>query len=190
MFPIALQWLLKGPRTFGQESLCGGKNTFNFWSLKTWMGCKPCNHCIACVNTERATTFSDSTGTREYTITHTITCDTIRVVFMATCPCNLKYIGLTSRELKRRIRKPVLGIQVAANEEDTDHLKMLPRHIKQFHNCDVSGLKVRGIDRVLITTRGGDWKKTLAQIECKWIYTLATVKPLGLNEGISYAPFL
>lgn len=51
-------------------------------------------------------------------------------------------------------------------------------------------LKVRGIDQIVINSRGGDWKTVQAQRVAKWIYNLDTVVPKGLNENINYVPFI
>lgn len=142
---------------------------------------KFCVRCIVYANVEHPTTFFDSTGMREFKIRHTISCNTKWVVYLVSCLCNLKYASLTSREFKRRVREHVLGIVAASGEYDNIHLKTLPRHFKKFHNCDPSVLKVRGIDRVLLTSRGGggglDW--LLSQKEAKWIYFLSRMTPSG-----------
>lgn len=66
-------------------------------------GCKPCGTCVACPNVEVTNKFWNSGLTKEYKITHTITCNTKNVVYFAVCPCNLIYVGLTTREFKRRV---------------------------------------------------------------------------------------
>ncbi|XP_056414279.1 uncharacterized protein LOC130356583 isoform X2 [Hyla sarda] len=67
-------------------------------------GCKPCGGCVPCPNTETAKDFWDSSQQKKYLITYPITCNTVGVVYFATCPCNLIYIGLTCRELRHRVR--------------------------------------------------------------------------------------
>lgn len=161
-----------------------------FGSKGTKWGCKPCGSCVACVNIESTTTFWNFDHTREYNITHTISCSTKNVVYFAICPCGLIYIGLTSRELRRRTREHVLGIIAAKDVEDITSLKPIPRHFRMAHNCDAKSLRVWGIDRILSNLRGGNIKKILAQREAQWIFKLDTVSPRGLNEHLSYAPFL
>lgn len=117
-------------------------------------GCKPCHSCVACVNIENMTVFWKWKKTCEYTITPTITCQTKAVIYFAVCPCNLIYIGLTSRELRRRVREHVRSIQAAATAEDITLLKPIPRHFKATHNCVSSLLKVWGIDRTTQYPRG------------------------------------
>ncbi|XP_071999215.1 uncharacterized protein [Engystomops pustulosus] len=107
-------------------------------------GSRSCGSCVACPNVETTNTFWDSSHQREFTITHHINGTTVGVVYLATCPCGLSYVGLTSRELRRRTREHVLGIEAAKNEEVDTHLKTLPRHFKSYHNCDGSLLKLVG----------------------------------------------
>lgn len=95
-----------------------------------------------------------------------------------------------TRELKRRVREHVLGFMLAKVENFVTRLKIIPMHFKIHHDCDLTAFCVRGIDRVLIRPRGGDWKKILAQRETKWIYMLNTVTLFGINEDNSFAPFL
>lgn len=145
---------------------------------------------MACCNLDTATEFSDSSGQKAYSITHTISCSTSGVVYHATCPCGLIYGGLTSRELRRRIREHALGIEAAKQVSSIFELKTIPQHFKEFHGCDYKLLRFKGIDRVLYNKRGGDWKKILAQKEARWIHTLNTVTPNGHNECLSFVLFL
>ncbi|CAJ0957654.1 unnamed protein product [Ranitomeya imitator] len=68
-------------------------------------------------------------------------------------------------ELRRRVREHVLDIEGAVTEADSYKLKPIPRHFKARHGCDPRGLSVKGIDRVFIGPRGGNWKKMLAEKE-------------------------
>lgn len=153
-------------------------------------GCKPCGSCVACQNIETTSVFWNSGKTQDFRITHSITCTTKGAVYFAICPCGLIYIGLTSRELRRRVREQVLGIINSHNEADISRLTPIARHFKATHGSDPRGLRVWGIDRILPNNRGGDIKKPLAQREAKWIHVLNTLTPYGLNDHLSFAPFL
>lgn len=168
-----------------------GNQAQTIWGVpRPKWGCRPCGSCIACPNVIETDEFWDSSKEKKFKITHTINCGTIGVVYFATCPCDLIYIGLTSRELKKRVREHVLSIKAAHEEMDLEKLKPIARHFKIHHACKPEFLKVRGIDRILLDKRGGDWRKKLAQCETKWIYTLNTVAPAGLNEAFNFAAFL
>ncbi|CAJ0950363.1 unnamed protein product [Ranitomeya imitator] len=125
-----------------------------------------------------------------YDIRHHITCGTSNVIYYATCGCSLIYVGLTSRELRLRVREHVRDIRAARTATDDSDLKALPRHFKLFHDCDAGTLQVRGIDYVHLGVRGGNYKKVLAQREAAWIVRLNTMTPTGLNESLSFSSFL
>lgn len=66
----------------------------------------------------------------------------------------------------------------------------LGRHVVTQHHYKMQKVAFAALDGIHIPVRGGDWNKRLLQIEQKWIYRLgATIYP-GLNESISYVPFL
>ncbi|XP_056425428.1 uncharacterized protein LOC130367072 [Hyla sarda] len=160
----------------------GDKKGYLFGGKGPRSGNTPCGKCVACPNMEKTTSFNDATGTRTYKIHHLITCTTKGVIYAATCPCNLTYIGMTTREFRRRIREHVLDIQAAKNETDIVQLKSIPRHFREKHECNSSLLRFRGIDHVTIGPRQGNWPRILAQHETRWIFRLGTMAPQGLNE--------
>ncbi|XP_056416138.1 uncharacterized protein LOC130357468 [Hyla sarda] len=145
-------------------------------------GCSPCGKCLACSNILRTDMFRNSSCTKSYEIRQKINCVTKGVVYVAQCPCELLYVGMTTRELRRRVREHILDINAAANETNLQSLKTLPRHFKLKHNSDATLLKFIGIDHVPVGIRGGQWKKLVAQRETRWIFRLDTLVPHGLNE--------
>ncbi|CAJ0938430.1 unnamed protein product [Ranitomeya imitator] len=153
-------------------------------------GFYPCGNCIACPNMVRATAFKSWDGRTTFSITQHITCDTIGVVYYISCPCSKIYVGLTLRPLKTRIREHYRDIINAQGIEDLAILKPVPRHFKVAHGCDASLLKAFGIDKIHIDARGGNWRKSLVQLEARWIHRIGSVQPYGLNEILSFAPFL
>ncbi|CAJ0930781.1 unnamed protein product [Ranitomeya imitator] len=157
----------------------------------TW-GCFPCGDCLACKekNLIRGTHFLPSDGKVKFQIRHHIGCASTYVIYMATCPCSKTYVGLTSRQLRIRVREHVRDIMSAKSAEDINALKTLPRHFHMFHGCDPKGLRILGIDQVHCGSRGGNAKRLLAQMECRWIVTLNSMAPAGLNEQLSFASFL
>ncbi|CAJ0952754.1 unnamed protein product [Ranitomeya imitator] len=167
-----------------------GETTHNIFNSRgpSW-GFFPCKKCLACKNMDKAQEFEDSHG-KKIRITHNITCGTDHVIYRAICPCGLEYIGMTTRPLKIRTREHVRDIAHASGASDIVSLKPIPRHFRLVHNCDSSLLRVIGIDRILKDSRGGDVKTKLAQLETKWISRLGTLQPKGLNEVMSFAPFL
>lgn len=106
------------------------------------------------------------------------------------CHMSFIYVGLTTRELKKRVCEHVLGIRSARDEDDLLKLKTIPIHFKIQHESNPQGLKEWGIDRILLNQRGGNFAKLLAQRKAKWIYILDIVAPQGLNENLSFSSFL
>ncbi|KAM4012040.1 uncharacterized protein ACNLHF_005390 isoform 1-T3 [Anomaloglossus baeobatrachus] len=153
-------------------------------------GCSPCGGCVACPNICRGNTFSDSSGNRSFYIKKSITCTSRAVIYYATCPCPKIYVGLTTRQLKVRVREHVLGIEAAPSQVDKTTLKTIPKHFLIHHGSDSTQFRVLGIDQIDLGIRGGEVSRRLAQLEARWIYRLNTVCPSGLNENLSFASFL
>lgn len=87
------------------------------------------------------------------------------------------YVGLTSRELKVRVREHVRDIIAAQDATDLTMLKPIPRHFRKKHNCNPKVLKIRGIDHINCNIRGGNINQRLAQCECKWVWRLKSLQP-------------
>lgn len=115
-----------------------------------------------------------------------ILCNTKAVIYSATCPGPKMYVGLTSRELKVRVR----DIIVAKNAVDDSDLKPISKDFRRLHNSDPSLVKVRGIDTIWTNIRGGNVTKKLAKTESKWIWKRRTLRPLGLNENLGFTAVL
>ncbi|XP_056386916.1 uncharacterized protein LOC130282580 [Hyla sarda] len=124
-------------------------------------GTYTCGHCVACKNIVKSETFANFDNSKEYRITHRIDCATKGVVYLASCPCGKIYVGLTTREFRRRVREHVLDILAAKDVDDIDTLKTLPRHFKIAHGCDSSLLQVRAALIVCILTQGVETGKGL-----------------------------
>ncbi|CAJ0968182.1 unnamed protein product [Ranitomeya imitator] len=155
----------------------------------TGSGFYPCGLCKACGNHIKTKTFSNFNGTKTFTIRKRITCASRGVVYHATCPCNKVYIGLTTRELKIRMLEHCRDIMNAKTAQEVSTLKTIPRHFRQYHQCNPHGLKIKGIDLVSLGIRGGNIGKVLAQMESRWIYRLGTIAPQGLNESFGFGSF-
>lgn len=119
-----------------------------------------------------------------HSIRHGVTCPTVGVVYLAQCRCGSYYIGKTKRPFQVRIR---------------DHIKPLPKnttttainwHIATQHNSDPHVIQFSALQHVPPHARGGSIDNTLLQLETKWIHTLQATKFPGLNEHISFKPFL
>lgn len=90
-------------------------------------------------NIDRSDLFRNSNFAKQFKIVHNITCATHGVIYVAEGPCKKLYVGLTSRQLRRRTREHVLGISAAKDVAAIEELSTLPRHFKEFHNCHPNG---------------------------------------------------
>ncbi|XP_073425413.1 uncharacterized protein [Dendrobates tinctorius] len=101
------------------------------------------------------------------------------------------YIGQTSQELRRRVQKHFSTINLAR----IDHTKgktltSVAAHFLTYHAGKVAGTMVVGLERVVLSSRGGSPKKLLLQIESRWIFNLDSLSPRGLNEDLLFTGFL
>lgn len=119
-----------------------------------------------------------------HTIRHRVTCATVGVVYLAQCQCGSYYVGKTKRSFQTRIR---------------DHIKPLyknitttaiNRHIAAQHNSDPHVILFSALEHVPPHVRGGSIDNKLLRLETKWIHILNATNFPGLNEYISFKPFL
>nr|XP_033799951.1 vomeronasal type-2 receptor 26-like [Geotrypetes seraphini] len=106
-------------------------------------------------------------------------CNTKNVVYIIQCPCQKLYIGHTVRKIRVRIGEHVSRIVKAVAEAP-----LTPHWLQHEH--PISSLRFSVLDAPILP-RGGDMKTKLYALEQKWIYTLDTLLPRGLNrnDGIS-----
>lgn len=73
----------------------------------------------------------------------------------------------------------------------SDYFKtVIGRHIAFAHNYVLSGFKFLPLVKIYTHERGGDWDRSLYQAESRWIFSVCADRPPGLNEALSFAPFL
>ena len=96
------------------------------------------------------------------------------------------YIGKTKRLLRVRIGEHLRGI----NEKIKTPEKSLAKHFAKYHNKDSSGLTVKGIYRLKLSSRRGDFDRVLLQKEKWWIYHLKSLAPTGFNTELNLQIFL
>lgn len=66
----------------------------------------------------------------------------------------------------------------------------ISRHIGLYHNFELDDMSFFAIEHVNSSPRGGDIDKHLLKLETQWIFRLQATKSPGLNEQISFKPFL
>lgn len=152
-------------------------------SSSTTHGTFPCGKCDICqfiYDSREVPLLNGST----YTIKHTVTCQTVGIVYLATCRCGCYYVGKTKRPFYICIR---------------DHIKPLykrttttaiNRHVALQHDFDPKVICFPTLEHVPVHARGGGIDQKLLQLETMWIHTLEATKFPGPNEYISFKSFL
>lgn len=128
--------------------------------------------------------FASSNGNKQFKINSFINCTTTRVIYMLTCPCGLIYVGKTKRQLRIRVGEHV---QSTINKEDDRPLAL---HFLREYEGDPKGLKCKGIYKLNLLSRRGDFDRVLYQKEKMWIFYLDSMQPLGLNNECNLSVFL
>lgn len=162
------------------------------WTInKKWLtssrmspGMYKCGHCNICRYVHQTNVFPNPCGGNDYKIKQFINCSTTRVIYMLTCPCNKTYVGKTKWALRVRIVEHIARIKKKEDE------RPIPQHFAKYHNRDPKGLMVKGIYRLNLPARRGDFDTILLQKEKMWTYYLASMVPKGLNIEFSLQPFL
>lgn len=142
--------------------------------------CGKCNYCSFILRGENVNLPNNTSWTPR----HRITCQSVSAVYIMKCCCGAFYIGKTKHPYFCRIRNHVSPISKRKMES------LISRHMGLYHNHNLKMIGFFALEYIPPHERGGDIDKKLLQIEAKWIYLLQATRYPGLNEGISYKPFL
>lgn len=93
------------------------------------------------------------------------------------CPCGLRCVGKTKRELRIRISEHKSSVR------NFDEKSCVMRHFNSTGH-DVCSLRFQGMKEVKLLKRAGNREKVLLQREVYWIHTLQTEYPKGMNEEL------
>lgn len=161
------------------------KHTQIFPEMKGFYKCQKCLPCrVSKKQPRKRDIFRSRTDHKEYRIRKLITCQSTHVTYVIECPCQLQYVGRTTRPLYVRIREHIKNIRKGFPKHH------LSRHFDAFHNRDPTGLVFYGIDCVKDHWRGGNKTTLVSQNETSWIYRLGSLAPRGLNLDIDLNCFI
>lgn len=153
------------------------------WLERQINGGFKCRHCKACRWIKNSKDFSSAVTEKKFPIRDFINCSTKGVIYKATCNCPRDYVGKTKREWRRRILEHIGDI---AHKRDTP----LAKHMELIHGGSSDSLYFQPLELIRPTQRGGDIDRRLLQKEVRWMYTLQSVAPSGINEHISFASYI
>lgn len=118
-----------------------------------------------------------------------INCGTSYLVYGIICPCGLLYVGRTTGPLRVGFSEHKCSI-ININVYD-HHMKnrkrynySVPRHFKECHNGNPTGLQVFGIEAIKKDDDTGRRFQRLCKRESFWIFTLGSLAPVGMNEDL------
>lgn len=147
------------------------------------IGTFPCGHCDICEFIYDVREKPLPNGQR-HKIKHKVTCQTTGIVYLATCTCGSYYVGKTKRQFCVRIRDHIKPLYKGKTSTSIN------RHIAVHHDFNPHVVGFTALEHIPTHVRGGDIDQKLLQLETKWIHTLDATRHPGLNEGISFKPFL
>lgn len=140
-----------------------------------------CGSCEALDTRMQVTLPGDVKWSQKYCVN----CGTMGVIyFFQCCLCDAYYVGKTSRPFHLRIQEHTTAARSGFFRT------AVGRHVALTHNYDYQGLKFLPLMVIPPPDRGGDWDQALLRAKALWIFRLRADRPPGLNDSISYAPFL
>lgn len=116
-----------------------------------------------------------------HSIPHQVNCQTIGVVYIMFCECGSFYVGKTKQCFWRRIKDHIYYIG-----SNLPYIS-IGRHVNFQHSGNI---KFVALECIVEDPRGGDFDKRILQTEMLWIHNLKATTPPGLNDAVSYKPFL
>ncbi|XP_040204409.1 uncharacterized protein LOC120936256 [Rana temporaria] len=123
-------------------------------------GTFPCGHCDICpFISNNNVTFLPNGKTHKPKFR--ITCQSIGVVYLASCQCGCFYVGKTKRPFLKCIKDHVNPLYKCLMTT------ALNRHVGCLHDFDVNSISFAALEHVSLHVRGGGIDQTLLQLETK-----------------------
>lgn len=147
------------------------------------LGTFPCGSCGYCryMNTNKHPPLPNGWV---FSAKHYANCQTTFVVYLIQCECGCYYVGKTIQKLCKRLYRHILAMKT----KNPDFPWVW--HMATVHREAFPKISVLVLDRLHHNPRGADLNKLLLQREMRWISTLNATSPPGLNEILSFKPFL
>lgn len=124
-------------------------------------------------------------------ISQFINCGTSYLVYGVVCLCGLLYVGRTIRPLRTRFNEHKCNINNSNSYDQSIknkkcHNYSVPRHFKECHDGNPTGLKVFGIEAIKKDDDTGRRFRRICRQESFWIFTLGFMAPAGMNKDVSW----
>lgn len=174
-------------KSFVGPSVCDPPTTkpMFFQNLVGYYRCKSCAVCsINAVKDRKVSHFHSTSTSHDFPIKYFITCSTVNVVYLLTCPCGLQYVGRTVRPLQVWLNEHIGNIRRGFKGHPVS------KHYLDVHWQNPKGTSFVGIDRLKLPWRGGPEWRAISKLEMEWIYKIRCLRPLGLNVDIEINAFI
>lgn len=152
-------------------------------SFNNAKGTRPCHRCNFCRHIYAASSIA-LTNRHLFRAKFLATCQLFGTVYLMICECHAFYIGKTKQPFFHRIRDHVSLVSKKLMQTP------ISRHMGLFHNFDCSKMHFFALEHISPGDRGGDYDKTILQLEGRWIHKLSALNYPGFNDAYSFKPFL
>mgnify|MGYP002804607152 FL=1 len=143
------------------------------WDLSPVVGHFPCGSCAACPFTSKSQQLD--LGLPNPWVQKSFTnCNSARVIYMITCPCHQRYIGMTERKVKVRI------LEHRSNIRCLRKTTKMCTHFTTVHHSP-NDIKWTVLEQV-------NSSHLLYEKEQRWVHRLRT-STQGLNEEVQWTHF-
>lgn len=147
------------------------------WNMPPVTGHHPCGNCAACPQTKKTTSVDIGTN-RPWEQKRFTNCNSSNLIYLITCPCALRYVGMTTRKIRTRISEHKSTIRCKKQATRlTNHFIQVGHRPTEF--------EWTVLEQPNIPTHITDISRYLFKIEQKWVYKLNSDKG-GLNEDIPW----
>ncbi|XP_078504074.1 uncharacterized protein LOC144762705 [Lissotriton helveticus] len=157
-----------------QQTTVTPRSATEVWGLPKVVGHYPCSNCSVCHLTVHSKTLALEPGKTWTQRDHT-NCNTENVIYLITCPCKLRYVGMTSRKVKLRI------CEHRSNVRCRKPTTKMSRHFLELNHTpnDMRWTIIEHLDG------GHNNNNRLFEKEQRWVHRLGTHQ-LGLNDDIPW----
>lgn len=142
-------------------------------------GVFPCGNCEAC----KFSRYSHPRYLTSWSQRHLVNCLTMGVIYLLQCGiCDAFY--KTSIAFRTRI------LEHMTSATSGYFRTAIGCHFALAHNYTHHGIKFLPLMVIPPPDREGNWDQALLRAEAKWIFRIKSDQAPGLNEAVSFAPFL
>lgn len=135
-----------------------------------------CSVCLLNKNKSRQINqFKSTTTAKSFIIDTFIACTSLYLLYLIICPCDLQYVGCTTRAMNVRINKQADNIRQGFPKH------IVSRHYLECHNKDPAGTSFVAINRITPNWRGSFVRREISRLKTRWIHEMKCYAPHGLN---------